>query len=379
MKIAFIIKYLDPASSSRAPIELAKKLAANHQIALFAYDFSVDKNCRFELEKQGIKVILIQPSSNPILKLVGDSWRLRKEIKTFHPDIISFHSTLPFFIGAKLTGFPLIKTYYGTQIDAYLERLTPDQKPNLQETILNRLANFYIKTAEVLQFKLANEVVGISLYTANEGEKLYHRKIPFVYLGADSENFLKKIPASCTKKDRPFTILSVSRLTPYKGFHQLIEMVKEAQKKIKKPMELIIAGPPEKKSYLQYLKKRQTENIKILPGVSESQLYQLYQQCDLYATADRYLFFGLTPLEAALFGKPTLALNYCAAPEIISHQKTGLVADNLAEMKTFLIQLITNQNLKNRLGQNAKIRAEKEFTWQKTAKEYETIFKKYET
>lgn len=362
MKIAFLIKVLNPCSSSRAPIELAKKLSRHHQIILFAYKTQLDQECQKKLEKLGIKVILF-----------NDSLSLLKQLKAFQPEILSFHATLPFFIGAKLSQIPLIKTYYGTQLNAYLERLIPGQKPSLSHRFLNFLANQYLIASEKIQFKLATEMIAISQYTSQEAKKLYHREIPFVYLGANSEPFKKK---KQPKKTHPFTILSVSRITPYKGFHLLIQVVNEVQKKINLPLKLIIVGLAEKKNYLKYLNQIKTPDTKILLNLSNEKLAQLYQSCDLYATCDRYLFFGLPPLETALFGKPTLALDFCAASEIIIHGKTGLVAKNLNQFKKFLVQLIQDKSLRERLGQNAKKRVKKEFNWEKTTRTYEKIFKK---
>ena len=78
-------------------------------------------------------------------------------------------------------------------------------------------------------------------------------------------------------------------------------------------------------------------------------------------------------LEAASFKLPTVALNNAAAKEVIKNKKTGFVASNLDEFKKYLELLLKNQKLRNSMGTKAAIFA-KEFTWQKTAKEYEKVF-----
>lgn len=368
MKIAILTEILSTHSGSRAPVELAKHLSLSNEITLIVYALKTEKRVKRELEKKGVKVFLINSPKIPFGRWLV-AFKVLPHLRG--QDIISFHGTLPTFLVAKLSGLPLVKTYYGTQLNAYLERLLPYQKPTLKDKFLNWLGNKLILIVQRIYFRLSDQVVAISKYTSKEAKKLYGRKIPFIHLGAAPLSSNQQL----TINNQQFpTILSISRFTPYKGFHLLIEAVKRMDRKV----NLFIVGSASQPKYLDYLKEIKTPNTKILVDISDQELANLYRNCDLYATCDRYLFFGLPPLEAALFGKPTLALDFCAAHEIIIHGKTGLVAKNLEKFKKSLVRLIQNGDFREQLGRNAKKRVEEKFTWKKTAQKYEEIFRKHE-
>lgn len=390
MKIAIITETLSTHSGSRAPIELAKHLSLKNQITVLAYDIKTDYRVKRQFEKAGIQIKLVKPL-NFLFGKYFSALKFLPELKK--NDLISFHGTLPSFLATKISGVPVIKTYYGTQLDAYLERFLPGQKISFKDRLFNRLVNQIILLKEKINFLLATEIIGISKYTSKEAQKLFGRKIPFIYLGSDlpfanqsvilrlrSGRVNNKQPASPKPQrgeSKSVTILSVSRFTPYKGFHQLIEVFKEISTKIPK-VKLVLAGSTPNVVYLNYLKDLiKGYNIEIHTDLSDKKLAKFYHQCDIYATCDHYLFFGLPIIEAAFYGKPAIALNFCAATELIINRKTGLVTENLEDFKEGLLLLIKDQKLRLKLGQNAKKKAERDFAWKKIAKKYEKFLKKY--
>ena len=360
MKIAVLTEILSTHSGSRAPIELAKHLSLNNKVTLMAYSFKTDSKVKQELEKSGVAVILID-----VPNILFGKWLVAFK---FLPhlkgnDIISFHGTLPVFLVARLSGIPLVQTYYGTQLDAYLERLLPYQKNNFKDKFLNFLGNKITLLIGRVYLGLSNKVIAISQYGSLEAKKFYGQEIPFIYLGA---SLLSREKKPTTNYKLSVNILSVSRITPYKGFHLLIEAVKDVERKV----NLFIIGSSPQPKYLDYLKKIGTANTKFFIDLSDKELARLYQNCGIYASCDRYPFFGLPPLEAALFGKPSVILDYCAAREIVVHQKTGFVAKDLKEFRKYLTILIDNSILRRKMGREAKTWARETFSWNKTAKEY---------
>lgn len=368
MKIAIITEILSTHSGSRAPIELAEHLSLNNEITLVAYDLQTEKEAEIGLEEKGVKIVLIKPPAFPFGKY-RTALKFLPHLKK--NEIISFHGTLPAFLVAKLARRPLIKTYYGTQLDAYLEKLLPSQKPKLQDKLFNWLSNQLIFLIGKIYFRLADQTVGISKYTANEAKGLYQKHIPFIYLGSDLTP--QKIDKIKPGRSKTISILSLSRFTPYKGFHRLLKVFKELNKEVPR-LKLTIAGSASKKGYLSYLKRIKNRNVEILTDVSDQKLTQLYQRCDIYATCDRYLFFGLPPVEAAYFGKPSVALDFAAASEIIQDGQTGYIAKNLVDFKKCLKKLVQDKKLRNNLGRQAQEHAQLLFTWPKIAKEYEKLF-----
>lgn len=370
IKIAFLSEICNPRSGSRAPIEIAKQLSKKYKISFFCYDTNLEKKTFQELKKQKIDVVLFTPPPFFLGKFFLIP-RLLKKLKQGKYELVSFHGTFPFFLAAKLSGIPIIRTYYGTQVDAFLERFSPDQKLNIITKTLNSFFNIIIIGLEKFYFKNSFQAVAISNYTALEAQKISGRKIPKIYLGADHFS----APRPKTKTPKEAFLLSVSRLTPYKGFHLLINTFNNLSPQFKN-LKLYIVGSVRFPNYLTYLKKSASSGVIFLKDIGDQKLAKLYQQALFYVTADRFLFFGFPPLEAAFFKKPTIAFDFAAASEIIDQGKTGFVAKNKKRFENFCLKLITGNKLRKTLGENACRKVKKQFTWKKCGRNYINFFDK---
>lgn len=78
-------------------------------------------------------------------------------------------------------------------------------------------------------------------------------------------------------------------------------------------------------------------------------------------------------LEASTLQIPAVALNYCAANEVIQHNQTGLIANNLKQFEKHLEKLISDPELRKKLGRKA-AKHTNNFSWKKLAEKYSTIF-----
>lgn len=101
--------------------------------------------------------------------------------------------------------------------------------------------------------------------------------------------------------DQPF-VLCVARLLPYKNVDAVIAAVREIE-----GLSLAVVGRgPDEPRLLELA--GHDRSIRILGGVSEEELRWLYANT-LGLVAASHEDFGLTPLEAAAFAKPTAALH----------------------------------------------------------------------
>lgn len=103
-------------------------------------------------------------------------------------------------------------------------------------------------------------------------------------------------------------ILSVGRLTYYKGFDTLVRAV-AGQPDVK----LLIAGEGEQRAELEQLIARERAgkgcaNVELLGAVSEAKKHALFNSCDVFALAsrERTEAFGLVLIEAMQHGKPCI-------------------------------------------------------------------------
>ena len=378
-KIAILTESISSNSGARAPVEIAKNLAnLGHQIEIFAYNFQPQKSTIADLKSKKVEIHLLKKPRNPVFARLLPNKEIAQTLKDQNFDFVLLAAFLPFLFSAKLARRKVIKIYMGTQFGAYLENKLPNQNINILDRIANLTVDAFIYLSELISAHLSNQTVAISHYCAEEMERLYRRKVnDVIYLGGN--HFPAKFPqynqVLGTRNQKQFHLLSVSRITPYKGFHILIEVLKSL--KTNKRVTLTIAGKKEKSNYFRYLKKIAPKNVLFVTNPSDKQLVNLFQTCNLYLSADRYLFFGLPIVEAAFFKKATIALNYAAAKELIINQKTGLLVTSQEEFIKSLTKLINQPHQMQTLGRNAYLNVEKKFTWQTIALKYQQFFEKW--
>ena len=280
----------------------------------------------------------------------------------------------PLLIAAKLAGGLVIKTYYGTQLSTHTIYKQAGLKT--RTTIIEKIRSFLWDRIVVFDQRVGlffvDRSVAISKYLQNEADNLYHQKNEVIYLGAETEWF-NSIVKTSPQTAKPVTILSVSRLVPYKGFDRLIKIVNKLS--VEYPhLRLQIIGAAVDQDYYHHLQTLLTPNSKIILNPSDQELVNYYQNCDIYATYDLWVPWSLTPLEASFFGKPLLGLKRGAMSEIIVNGDNGFIAENAREYSVYLEKLVLDKKLREKLGKKAKERVEKEFSWEKCAIEYLDLF-----
>ncbi len=120
--------------------------------------------------------------------------------------------------------------------------------------------------------------------------------------------------------ERPF-VLCVARLLPYKN----VDLVIEAAASIP-GLDVVIVGDGPERVRLEALAAR-LGGAHLLGRVQDSQLSWLYENCEGLVAAS-FEDFGLSPLEAASFGKPTVALRDGGYLDTVSGGVTGVFFDH---------------------------------------------------
>jgi glycosyltransferase involved in cell wall biosynthesis len=108
--------------------------------------------------------------------------------------------------------------------------------------------------------------------------------------------------------------LVVSRLMPYKNADQAIEAVRGTDRRL----VIIGKGPEEER-----LRALAPDNVRMLTGLTDAQMRWAYAHARVLV-APSHEDFGLTPLEAAAFGVPTVALHAGGYLDTIVDGETGL-------------------------------------------------------
>ena len=85
--------------------------------------------------------------------------------------------------------------------------------------------------------------------------------------------------------------------------------------------------------------------------------------------------FGIAYIEAAFFSIPSIASNKGGTPEAVLDNVTGKIINNINELENSIRELIINKKLREKLGINAKQRAENELSWKIISDKYLSIIK----
>jgi glycosyltransferase involved in cell wall biosynthesis len=109
-------------------------------------------------------------------------------------------------------------------------------------------------------------------------------------------------------------MLCVSRLLSYKNVDAIVAAFRELPRE-----RLVVVGSGPDQLRLEALAGG---NVTLLHGVDDAQLRWLYANAVALVAAS-YEDFGLTPLEAATFGKPTIALHFGGFLDTVVEGRTG--------------------------------------------------------
>ena len=172
--------------------------------------------------------------------------------------------------------------------------------------------------------------------------------------------------------------LFVSTLEPRKNLTRLLQAYDSLPLSIKGKMKLVIVGGKGwgEVNLLDTITQLDLiECVKVLGRVDDTVLATLYANAQFLVMPSLYEGFGLPLVEAMSYGTPVLTANNSSMPEVTGN--AGLLVDALdvESIADGLQEMITNNELRERLAKNAKLNASR-FSWDESAKKLITVFEK---
>jgi phosphatidylinositol alpha-1,6-mannosyltransferase len=223
-------------------------------------------------------------------------------------------------------------------------------------------------------------------YPAAEARRVAGEQTPPITVvppGVDVERFVPLAPEQRLAARRELglpvdgrVVLGLSRLVPRKGFDTLIRV---AARLARDHPELVvaIAGDGRDRRRLQQLAGRLGAPVRFLGRVSDDVLPRLYGCADVFAMLCRNRWggleqegFGIVFAEAAACGVPSVAGDSGGSAEAVAHEETGFVVDptDADAVVGALARLLDDDDLRSRLGEAARTRAEEEFAYDRLAR-----------
>ncbi|MGB9854013.1 MAG: glycosyltransferase family 4 protein [Candidatus Bathyarchaeales archaeon] len=276
---------------------------------------------------------------------------------------------------------PFIQTIHGVLADEYIQSLK-FSSPTLR-TKFSRIFMRKLSEMEKYAAKNADLIVTVSKYSLSKMVELYGvdtAKIRVVPNGVDVKRFR---PAQSSKKLRRKVgvndnscVLFVGNLIPRKGVHFLIEAARYVLKENKRVVFLIVGDGPLKNYLVSYSKiQGVSENFVFLGNVSDSMLPAIYNCADVFVLPSIQEGQGITLLEAQASAKPVVAFHTGGIDEFVLNKKTGfLVKPDSCELANAILNLLSNERLRNEMGRYARKFICENFSWDSCAEKMFTVY-----
>lgn len=171
-------------------------------------------------------------------------------------------------------------------------------------------------------------------------------------------------------------ILSVGRLSPYKGTDLVLMAFAELRRK-GYAGSLVLCGAGFHHRHFAALARKLGlgGSVRFTGLQTPAEVARLMEGCLFLVAAPRFETFGMAVLEAMALGKAVVATRTGGIPEYLRHEIEGLLVapKSVAQLAGAMERLITNPGLRRRLAETAR-RTAKRFRWEKVAGRYARLY-----
>jgi len=278
-------------------------------------------------------------------------------------DIIHYHYPWPFM---DIVHFvtrakkPTVVTYHSDIIRQ--KRLLKIYRP---------LKNLFLKSADRIVATSPN------YFETSKVLNRYREKTRVIPLGLDKSSYPPPSADILNKWQSEFGsrfFLFVGTFRYYKGLHILLEAIRDTAL----PVVIVGSGPIEKE-LKTHAEKVGLQNVHFLGALPEEDKTALLQLCYavVFPSHLRAEAFGLSLLEAAMFGKPMISSEIGTGTSYINiHNKTGLVVPpgDPEKFRAAMQSLWNDPELAGEMGRRAEERYWKLFTAERMALSYMDLY-----
>jgi glycosyltransferase involved in cell wall biosynthesis len=344
-------------------LEICKKLDKN-KVSPLVIVFQKDGKLQNEFAKENIPVFIVEKGSGLAYIM---PFKLANLFKKNKIDLVNTHNQGAWLYGgiaAKLAGIPLLQTEHTTY--AYLPKKA--QRWNLLEFGLSLLTQ-QINT-------VSKSVADYMIHK----EHISKNKIKIIYNGIDPHRYEVKFDVVLKKeklgiKESEIIIGNIASLSDKKDQSTLLKAFQLVTKQIPN-IKLLIAGEGCLRNELINLSKDLGLENKVSFLGNRRDIPELLQTFDLFVLSSIMEGFPIVLLEAMAAGLPIIATDVDGNSESVIHGETGLIVKprDINEMANAIIQLLTNKEKAQQMGEAGKKRVKEKFTFEKMMQEYERIY-----
>ncbi len=309
------------------------------------------------------------PRRGGILGTMRDRWTITaEEIRGFRPDVMIATGDRAIYVAALLA-----RRFRTLWVAIEHGSLPPGIERKIKQWAFHR----------------ANAVICVSNYTRREMERIGVKTVRTEVIpnGADTSRFrtLPKDDVAEYKESRGFAatriLLTVGSVTTRKGQDTVIRALPRIVEDVPNT-QYLCAGV--KVTAEQFSELANTlgvgDHVRFLGPVDNDEIVRLMNAADVFLmtsrhTGDQFEGYGIAAVEAALCGTPSVVTGDSGLSEAILDGVTGITVsqDDPAAVAESVLQLLTDDDLRRRMGEAARHRAVQEQAWEGRVSEYHRV------
>lgn len=373
LKISIVRTTLHKGSGQVVHIrELTRRLKAmGHEVSIFCRDI------HGEIDLLNPLRVKFPFDGVPFLRHVGFAVKAGLMMKDF--DIVHTQYHPGVFAGNAyhfLEGKPHVFTFHGFAP----ARIWRDAAQKLK-MIDHQLGTFFALRSRV------DRIIAVSRFLKRELLRFYRfnpAKINVIYNGIDTDRFNPKVDGGMPREEYGFehnpVVLFLGRLAPYKGPQFLVMAAPHVLEEVPETRFIVAGSGRYDVPRLRLLtKKLDVERAFIFTGyIADDKVPNMYASCDVFCYPSLWEGFGLTPAEAQACGKPVVAFNHCALPEVVKNHETGILVppgDHVGLARA-LIELLSNEKRRDEMGVRGRRHVVGTFSWDRMAEKTVEVYER---
>lgn len=284
-----------------------------------------------------------------------------RELDRVRPDLVHASFLLPGGqIVVRQNRVPAVVTAHG--YDAYD---VPNRRPGLRRASIEAVTG-------------AARVTAVSAFLAKHLADLTPRHVDVIWNGADEDVFFPRDRSECRKSfglpENRCIVAFAGHLVRAKGVFELIEAAACIDPSVR-PLP-VLAGEGSQRPELEELARTRGVEARFLGRVEHSRIPELFGAADVVTLPSYYEGLPNVVCEAMLSGRAVVATIAGGIPEIIDHERTGLLvpAREAQPLAAALERCTADAEFRDRLAQNAREFAVENLTWKISAQRYERLY-----
>jgi len=321
-----------------------------------------DENVNIEIIKISSDIKLLHDGALQKIIYLKALPQLKRALKKINPDVLHAHYSSSYGLLGVLSGFkPFFISVWGNDIFDFPHK----------SFLHNNLLKFVLSKPD--------RIFSTSNVMASETSKYTDKPVTVIPFGINTELF-KPFDTKSLFKEESIVIGSVKTLAPNYGMEFLIRAFQILVKRFEHlPLKLLIVGKGELEKKLKQLVKTLAISDKtVFTGfIPHSSIPEYHNQLDIAVYPSVKESFGVSVLESMSCEKPVVASFVGGIPEIVEHNKTGLLVNPSDHLKlSEAIALLIDDSVKRKdFGKAARERVLSYFRWEDNCKQMIECYK----